>query len=725
MGTLERIRQVGPYALGTFAFVFILFMVLSDANINEVMNQNNNPQTAAIAEIEGEEILNKDYEEEVKLAEDQQRKQQGPDAEIDYLTLRNQIWQEITERTLIKKAAEKNGIYISDDIIAEFMLENPPEYLKTAFTDSAGVFRRDLYLNLVTKPNEIIKVMFQDPAQVPEEQKREAVENFKKDLILVESFIRRQRNEQELTLAVNTAGGILSPTMIKEKYVNENSFADFAYLKFDLSMVADEEIKITDEELTNHYNKNKQYYKQKTSRKLKYINFPLIPNAQDSVRANKRVQDIMSKLLNAASKEEKDNIFQAKFDELNGTVNDFALLSNVDPQKLNSIAGFEVRDVVGPVKLADGTYFFRVDDKRTGENAVVKASHILISLNDNKDSAKAEADKIYKMATSGKDFAELAKSYSKDPGSGSKGGDLGFFGKGQMVASFEEAAFAANIGDITKPVESQFGYHIIKVYDKQSDEIKFSEIKIRPVMSGPTKNSIFRDAKSFAIQLNEGKNFDTLASTLNINSIETAFFEKGRSILGSNYVSDFAFENKLGAVIDPIEIKGYGVVVAQVSAVQQDGLMTFEEAKEKVQSELMKSKKLDKLNEKAMAVYNNIKNVGNLQTAIVPKMQVQNAANVSNNGSIPGIGRDMVLSTKVMMLDVNKISEPIRGEIGVYIIQIQKRKIPTEQEVTNNVGVFKESIYNQLKSSTYYSWFNDYKKIADFKDFRFKFSKEY
>jgi len=90
---------------------------------------------------------------------------------------------------------------------------------------------------------------------------------------------------------------------------------------------------------------------------------------------------------------------------------------------------------------------------------MIRASHILVSSLD-------EANKIYNECNSGVDFSELAKKYSSCPSS-AKGGDLGFFSKGQMVKEFEEAAFSLKVGEISKPIKTQFGYHLIKVTDKK------------------------------------------------------------------------------------------------------------------------------------------------------------------------------------------------------------------------------------------------------------------
>ncbi|MBS4219779.1 peptidylprolyl isomerase [Bacillus sp. FJAT-49711] len=105
------------------------------------------------------------------------------------------------------------------------------------------------------------------------------------------------------------------------------------------------------------------------------------------------------------------------------------------------------------------------------EKEQVQASHILVE-----DEKKAE--EVEKKIKEGKDFAELAKEYSTDTGSAENGGDLGYFAKGKMVKEFEDAAFSMEIGDISDPVKSEHGYHIIKVTGKKAaKEAKYEDHK--------------------------------------------------------------------------------------------------------------------------------------------------------------------------------------------------------------------------------------------------------
>src|SRR5947209_8251567 len=141
--------------------------------------------------------------------------------------------------------------------------------------------------------------------------------------------------------------------------------------------------------------------------------------------------------------------------------------------KENLVANAELKKIESTIKISDED-LKKIYDANKKEYETVKASHILIAFKGSpaaqkdkpeltEEQAKAKADDIRAKLVAGADFAETAKKESDDTGSGSRGGDLGSFGHGQMVPEFEAAAFAAKPGEITPVVRTQFGYHIIKV----------------------------------------------------------------------------------------------------------------------------------------------------------------------------------------------------------------------------------------------------------------------
>jgi peptidyl-prolyl cis-trans isomerase C len=153
----------------------------------------------------------------------------------------------------------------------------------------------------------------------------------------------------------------------------------------------------------------------------------------------------------------------------------------------NSILAQELlkREVEGKVTVSDADVKKYYEDHKAEftQPEMVKARHILIKTPQNADEkvlseAEAKANEIKEELDKGVDFAELAKQYSDDPGTKEKGGELGLFPKGRMVPEFEAAAFSLKPGEISKPVKSPFGYHIIQVQEKKDASVKgFAEVE--------------------------------------------------------------------------------------------------------------------------------------------------------------------------------------------------------------------------------------------------------
>jgi peptidyl-prolyl cis-trans isomerase C len=137
------------------------------------------------------------------------------------------------------------------------------------------------------------------------------------------------------------------------------------------------------------------------------------------------------------------------------------------------------REIEGKVKITDDeieTYYKGHKEEFTNPESV-KARHILLKVPEGADEkawkeAESKAKDVKKKLENGEDFAELAKKYSDDPGSKTKGGDLGFFTKGRMVPEFESAAFSLKPGELSGPVKTNFGYHIIEVKEKKAADTK-------------------------------------------------------------------------------------------------------------------------------------------------------------------------------------------------------------------------------------------------------------
>ncbi|MGL6104675.1 peptidylprolyl isomerase [Romboutsia sp.] len=198
----------------------------------------------------------------------------------------------------------------------------------------------------------------------------------------------------------------------------------------------------------------------------------LLPSKED---VEKNVKELKKSLY-------ADETSKKKFEEIG--VND-QFLKEQEEQDLaiqNHKANFEKATTISDTELKK----YYEDNKKSFYKDEVKASHILISTLDannkplsetKKKEAKKKAEDILKRAKGGEEFSALAKEFSDDKGSGSQGGDLDYFGKGEMVKPFEDAAFSMKVGDISALVESEYGYHIIKLTDKVQGQTSFEDAK--------------------------------------------------------------------------------------------------------------------------------------------------------------------------------------------------------------------------------------------------------
>lgn len=145
----------------------------------------------------------------------------------------------------------------------------------------------------------------------------------------------------------------------------------------------------------------------------------------------------------------------------------------MEDAKKDILAQLVLKETLGAVTVSDeeAKEFFENNKQRYAKGATVSAKHILTD-------SEEKCNDILESITSGeKAFEEAAKEFSTCP-SGAQGGDLGEFGKGQMVKEFEDAAFAAEVGHVVGPVQTQFGYHLIKVEKKnEAQEADFEEVK--------------------------------------------------------------------------------------------------------------------------------------------------------------------------------------------------------------------------------------------------------
>ncbi len=180
---------------------------------------------------------------------------------------------------------------------------------------------------------------------------------------------------------------------------------------------------------------------------------------------------------------------------------------------VNKLVETEIASVQ-PATEAESRDFYQKNPKEFEQPEAVRASHILIRADENADAAakqkaRVEAEAVLKKAKAGEDFAQLAKQHSAD-GSAQQGGDLNFFPRGQMVPAFDQAAFALPTGQISGIVETQFGYHIIKVTDRRAASVMPFEQVDQQIRQYLTEKNKKTRADSFVEELKKKARIEVL-----------------------------------------------------------------------------------------------------------------------------------------------------------------------------------------------------------------------
>jgi peptidyl-prolyl cis-trans isomerase D len=378
-------------------------------------------------------------------------------------------------------------------------------------------------------------------------------------------------------------------------------------------------------------------------------------------------------------------------------------------------------NVFGPYQ--DGNVFkiSRLLDRK--ENASLRASHVLIAYkgatraNPNvtrtKAEAKKEANKVLRLARrSSDDFSKFAIEYSDGP-TKTRGGDLGFFREGDMADEFYDFVNNNRVGRIGL-VETEFGFHIIKVTDKD-DLALIADVVAAAVPSEETSNEVFRKATQFEMDSKESKDFVALAEENNykVRPVKqiTELEENLPGLVQQRAIVRWAFdtETKVGDV-KRFSINTGGYVVVQLTAKLKEGFATIDEVGPQVRKILTKQKKAALIQKQ----FGDIETLESLAENDEFTIETASAIN-QKNPTIVGAGNEPYVVGAAFAMEEGTHSGIIKGDKGMYKILLLKKNIAEELE---SYDEFADEMRNQESFRLLESVYLALESIADIDDNR-------
>ncbi|QNE41191.1 peptidylprolyl isomerase [Hymenobacter sp. NBH84] len=706
MALINTIREKSGWAVGTVAIGMLLFIVGGDlvGGNNRLFGGNN----TTVGEVAGEKVELADFQNTLEQQKEAFAAQQGrqPDEQVmGYL--RDQAWNLTIYRIAFQKEFEKLGLKVSDDEVVDMVQgKNISPSIRQAFTNpQTGQFDRAKLLDYLRNLDKL-------PPQA-----RAAFENFEANLP-IERMANKYNNLMKLSTYVTSAEA-------KNYLTNQGTTANARYLLVPYYTVSDSSVKVTDAELQAYLDKHKSRYKVEQGRSIEYVTIPVAASVEDSSAVRSTIDQLATQFQSASN----DSLFvKLNSDQpYNG-----AYLSPADlPEKLRENLPLTVGQVYGPY-AENGVYsLFKVTGEKKGEQAAARASHILIkpegTTPEAKAAAKAKAQDILNKIKGGADFAAMARQYGTD-GTTATGGDLGWFSQGRMVPEFEKAVFGTTSkGLLPAPVETSFGYHIIKITQpKTYQTYQVAAVQKAIVPTDATRDAAYQRAQDLKGQITDVESFrkavaaDKSLQKQEAQGLGTADrsvnnLQNARELVRWAYYGNNGKETKVGDVSEVFDI-GDQYVIAVLTGTRSKGTADIASIRPELTAQVRNDMKAEQIINKLKGKTGTLEQ---LAAAYGPSAQVKTADNVVlGSGVLPGLGAEPAAVGKIFGLKAGQKSAPIQGEQGVLIVEPTAINAPA---AAGDVAATRKQLMEQRTARADGLLYEAVKANANVKDDRVKF----
>ena len=341
-------------------------------------------------------------------------------------------------------------------------------------------------------------------------------------------------------------------------------------------------------------------------------------------------------------------------------------------------------------------------------------------------SVRARMVAIRDEIAKGASFEDVAKRESSDTISGPQGGSLGRGPRGRFVEAFEKAAFALNPGQISEPVETQFGLHLIKVDEKKADTIAVRHILLRFGQSDSSATRTDRKADSLAniaATQDVPERFDSAAKVLNLTPTRGVALEGEPLTIAGQYVpsvSAWAFSGVKAGETSELFDSEEGYILARLDTIVEGGLPSIDAARDEIRRRLMTQKKLDQLEARAKTLAAAASGSTLEAAAASQNVVVTKSETFTRGAFIPGIGRLNQAVGAAFSLPIGAVSNPIRTDDAVVVMRVDQRTEADRKAWEDQKATQRLRMMQGLRQQRVQAFLQQLREDADIEDNRKK-----
>jgi len=693
MGIFNKINQRSGLVVGTIVVGLLLFLLGDAFTSNSLFNSFRNK----VGEIDGENITIEEFQKAIAKSEALYGGS-GSNVNMDDMS-----WNQLIFDKVYKTVFDEAGIEISEEEKLDLLEgNNMSEIIKQQFGT------KEQLKNFLT---------YLDSDQIKSEEERE---NIKGRWRALKEYVFNERLRAKYENVLKKSEYV-TKAEAKRYYHSLNDKMEATYLYVPYYSVKDT-INVTDEMLEKYLEEHKNEFKVEQGRSIEVAVLNNTPNAEDSNYVRKDLKKIKEEFLLSTN---DSSFIRANSD--NPTDPAFMPINQL-PDGLSRIANtLQVDSVYGPFPYSTGYALTKILKIESDTNLVARASHILFRTNETdpaekKAEAKKQAEQVLKEIQAGASFEKMAAQYGGD-GTASKGGDLGWFGKGQMVKPFENAIFSANKpGVLPYIVETQFGYHIIRIdVPKIGRKYKVATVQKNVEAYQNTIDSIYRIADNFTTVIKDTASFNAEfkklkgANKFEQNNIEGSAktitgLAEAREIVKWLYNDD----RKVGDVSTVFTIENKNIVVL-VTGMRDKGFASVADVKDQIKPKVI-------IEEKAKLIKAKLKTTGDLPAIAKTYGSDALTGNVADvilsSGMLTGVGYEPEAVGTLFGLAKGKRTEPLTGDNGVIILQYVNFK-PSE---VADYSQFVTQLQQQRNARIGYGIIDEaIRKSVDIEDMRYRY----
>lgn len=705
IGNIRKRSALITIVIGLALALFVLGDFVSNRNPGRGKGAN------LIGEINGDKILITDYNTRVDQNIETQRINSGKESltQEEQFQIRQQTWEQMLAETLLQQQVSSLGIIVTTEELDDLITgKNPHQYIRQSFTDpQTGQFDPATVINFLQNLDKVEPEMKQRYLSIEKAIKEDRLNTKYRNLISKAYYVPKAFAERD--------------------YNNRNSNATVRYFALPYTTIADSLITLTDSDYEKFYNENKYKYQQEASRDIEYVSFELVASNEDREKINKEVNKLyeefqttesIKEFVNANSDERYDSTWFKK-----GSL----------PYQLDSLMfNAPVGTTFGPYIENNAFQMARLVDTQVRPDSL-RASHILISYQGTnvnpankmtKEQAKVKADSILNVVkANGAKFNEIASSPVNDDATAAKtAGDLNWFADGAMVPSFNNAVLEGKIGDI-KLVESQFGYHIIKITGKTSPtkKVRVAYVKRAIEASSRTMQDIYTQASQFASEAKDQAGFDKLVEEKKLTKrlAERITIEQNSlpGLANAREIIRWSFDEKreIGNISNVFDLEGR-YIVGILKEIREKGNPTLEQVKEFIEPMVKREKKAEQL---IATINKEIKTKADLEKNYPALAMVTDTVNLAfGANNLPGFGKEDEVIGTVFTLKEGDMSKPVKGNQGVFMVIVDKMVVANPKD---DYSVEKKMMTNAFMTRSQREINEALKKKAEIEDYRLLF----